>query len=157
MLTSEAARRLFAALWFAVFAAVPIGFHFLISLIFSVTSGTIYRAVTIAVPIFAAGLGGLWLGAGILDEKKTKSATGAAGRGLAIAALSYLFLFIFELIFGVIYNSDLDREGIYNLIEIISIMFLGGLLLFGWLIAATGAVAGGLLYLFRLKTAKAYR
>ncbi|HVE59773.1 MAG TPA: hypothetical protein VNB22_23375 [Pyrinomonadaceae bacterium] len=155
MLKSELARRSFAALWFAVAAAIPVGFYFLVFLFTPFTSGIIYRVVTTVVPVFAAGIGGLWLGAGILDEKKTKSPIGAAGRGLAIAAFAYLFLFIFELVFGVIYNNDQNSEELYRLIEVITTMFLYGLLLFGWLIAVVGAAAGGLLYLFRSETVKA--
>lgn len=149
MLKSKLARRLFAGLWFAVAAAIPVALHFLIFLIFPLSSGIIYQVVTSVVPILAASIGGLWLGAGILDEKKTKSAIGAAGRGLAIAVLSYLFLYIFEIIFGVIYNYDLNSEESFRLIEVITTMFLYGSLLFGWLIAIVGAAAGGLLYLFR--------
>ena len=154
MLTSELARRLFAGMWFAVAAAIPVGINFLIFLIFPLTSGTIYRVFTTVVPILAAGIIGLWLGAGILDEKKTKSALGAAGRGLAIGALSYLLFFFFELIAGVVYNSDLNSEVIFRLIYVITIMSLIGLLILGWLIAIVGAAAGGLLYLFRLRMMK---
>ena len=154
MLKSELARRSFAALWFAVAAAIPVGFYFLVFWVSPSTSGTIHRVITTAVPILAAGIGGLWLGAGILDEEKTKSSIGAAGRGLAIAALSYLFFFIFELIFGVIYNNERNSEDTYKLIELIVSMFLYGLLVFGWLIAAVVAAAGALLYLFQLKTIK---
>src|SRR5687767_11326468 len=103
MLQSKIVRRLFAAMWFGAAAALPVGFYFLVFLFSPFTSGTIHRVITTVVPILAAGIGGLWLGAGILDEKKTISPIGAAARGLAIAAFSYLVLFIFELIFGVIY------------------------------------------------------
>ena len=151
MLTSELSRRLFAGMWFAVAAAIPVGIYFLIFLISPFTSGTIYRVVTAVVPILSGGLIGLWLGAGILDDKKTKSALGAAGRGLAIAGLSYVLFFIIELIGAVVYNSDLSSDAIFRLIYVIAIMFLIGLLIIGWLIAIAGAAAGGLLYLFRLK------
>ncbi len=154
MLKSKLARSLFAALWFAVAAAIPVGFFFLVFLVSPFTSGTLHRVITTVVPILAAGIGGLWLGAGILDEKRTKSSIGAAGRGLAIAALSYLFLFVFELIFGTIYNNERNSEDTYRLVELITSMFLYGLLLFGWLIVLVGAAAGVLLYLFRLKMMK---
>ena len=52
------------------------------------------RVIIIAVPILAAGIGGLTLGAGILDEKKVKSVFGTVLRGGAIAGLSYLILFV---------------------------------------------------------------
>lgn len=149
MLKSELARRLFAALWFAVAAAIPVGLSFLLT---PMSSGTAYKIVTTAASIGAALICGLWLGAGILDEKKTKSAIRAASRGLAIAALSYLLLFIVELFVAVLYNSTSDTDAIFRLIYMIAIMFLFGLLFFGWLIAAVGAAAGGLLYLFQIKT-----
>lgn len=148
MLKSELARRSFAGLWFAAAAAIPIGLYFLI---LPLSSGTFYQVITTVVPILSAGVGGLWLGAGILDEKKTKSPLGAIGRGLAIAALSYLILFIVEIIAGVIYNRNRDSHDIFRLIDVVTMMFLYGLLIIGWLVAAVGAAAGGLLYLFSSK------
>ena len=154
MLSSKLARCLFAGRWFAVAAAIPVGFYILIFLMSPFTSGTIYRIFTTIVTILAAGVVGLWLGADILDEKKTKSAWQAVGRGLAIAALSYLLFFIITLIAVMVYNSDRDRDELYKGIEIIASMFLIGLGLLGWLIAIVGVAAGGLLYLFRIKMMK---
>lgn len=145
---SELARRLFAGLWFAAAAAIPVGLSFLLT---PMSSGTAYKIVTTAASIGSALIFGLWLGAGILDEKKTKSAMRAGLRGLAIAALSYLLLFIIELYVAVLYNGTSDSDAIFRLIYGIAIMFLFGLLFFGWLMAAVGAAAGWLLYLFQIK------
>ncbi|MEP6847741.1 MAG: hypothetical protein ABI999_02715, partial [Acidobacteriota bacterium] len=99
-----------------------------------------------------AGVFGSWLGATILDEKKTRSALWAAMRGLAVAALSYFFLFAVELFVAVLYNDNIDSDGFFRLISVIALTFLIALLVFGWLIAVTGAAAGALLYLFQNKT-----
>lgn len=151
MLTSELSRRLFAGLWFTVAAAIPVGSYFLISYFASMTSGTIFKAATIVFPIFSGGIIGLWLGPGILDEKKTKSTLQAAGRGVGIAALSYLLFFIIELSAALCYNSDLKSDELFRLVGVIAVMFLIGLIILGWLIAIAGAAAGGLLYLFRIR------
>ena len=141
--------RMLAGIWFAVAAAIPVGLSFLLT---PLPSGRVYQIVTTAASIFAAGFVGLWLGADILDEKSIKSAIRAAGRGVAIAALSYLLLIIIEIIALVAYNSSSDADAIFKLIYMTAIIFLLGLLFFGWLIAAVGAAAGGLLYLFQIKT-----
>ena len=82
---SKIARRLWAGLWFAVTAAIPVS---LCLLILGVPGDKTVRVIIIAVPILAAGIGGFWLGAGILDENKVKSVFGAILRGWAIAWLS---------------------------------------------------------------------
>ena len=68
------------------------------------------RVIIIAVPIFAAGIGGFWLGAGILDENKVKSVFGAILRGGAIAGLSYLILFISLFIGFSFISSEIVRQ-----------------------------------------------
>ena len=68
------------------------------------------RVIIIAVPILAAGIGGFWLGAGILDENKVKSVFGAILRGGAIAGLSYLILFIFLFIGFSLISGEIVRQ-----------------------------------------------
>ncbi|HEX3102728.1 MAG TPA: hypothetical protein VHQ01_13080 [Pyrinomonadaceae bacterium] len=148
MWTSELSRRLFAALWFAVAGAIPVGLSFLIV---PMSSGKMFQIVTTSASILSAACCGCWLGAGILDETKTRSALRAAGRGLAIAGLSYLLLVVTEIIVAVIYNRNSGTDFI-AMVYVIGIMFLLGLVFFGLLIAAVGAAAGGLLYLFQNKT-----
>lgn len=150
MLKSELARRLFAALWFAVAAVIPVGFYFLF---FPLSGGRGYQAMTVVVPIFVAGISGFALGADILDDEETKTVFQAIWRGLAIGALSYLFLFTVVLVSLTAYNSD--SNDIFGLVILMAVVFLYGLFFVGWLIAIVGAAAGGLLYLFRLKTTKA--
>jgi hypothetical protein len=146
MLTSEISRRAFAAAWFAVAASIPIGFYFLVD---PLSSGTIYKIITIIGPILAAAIIGSWLGAAILD--KTRSGVRAALRGLTIAALSYLFFFILEVISFVLYNPTLNTaDDFFKLVYMLALMFGVGLLLFGWLIALVGAAAGALLYQLRI-------
>jgi hypothetical protein len=146
MLTSELARRLFAGLWFAVAAIVPVVFYFLV---YPLTGGQTFQIMTALAPIFIAGICGLALGADILDENETKTALQAVGRGLAIGFLSYLILLITAFVSTAFYSEDF-----FGLIIFFGIVFLYGLLFIGWLIAAVGAAAGGLLYLFRLKASK---
>lgn len=153
---SELARRLFAGMWFAAAALIPVAYYFLLSRagggprlgaglpIFGGSS-----AITAGAPILIAGICGLLLGSTILDAAETRSAGQAIGRGLTVALLSYLLLFTAPAVI-LAFNSD----DLIGLVILFVITFLYGLLVVGWLIAGVGAVAGWLLYLYRLKVNK---
>ena len=82
--------------------------------------------IIIAVPILAAGIGGLTLGAGILDEKKVKSVFGAVLRGGAIAGLSYLILFVSLFVGFSFISGEISRN-----IDLLTTVFLYGLFAVG--------------------------
>ena len=153
---SEFARRLFAGMWFAVAALIPVAYYFLLSRtdgkpqfdpglpIFGGSS-----ALTAGAPVLIAGICGLLLGSTILDAEETRSAGHAIARGLMIALLSYLLLFTSSAVI-LAFNSD-DLVG---LVIFLVITFLYGLLIVGWLVAGVGAMAGWLLYRYSLAVNK---
>lgn len=69
MLKTELARRLFASLWFAVAAAIPVVFFLCV---WGMSGAGPMRVIIPGVPILAAVIGGLTSGAGILDGEKVK-------------------------------------------------------------------------------------
>ena len=144
----EAARRSLAGMWFALAAVVPVAYNFLAAPLLGGSPAPLDGSLvlTAAVPIVVFGICGAALGAGILDATVTKSAVQAVERGLMIAGLSYLLLF---LKLSLVLAGSIDDLIILILLEVI--VFLYGLLFIGWLLAAVGAAAGGLLYLCRVK------
>ena len=149
---SEFARRLFAGMWFAVAALIPVTYYFLLSRadggpqfgaglpIFGGSS-----ALTAGAPVLIAGICGLLLGSPILDAEETRSAGHAIAKGLMIALLSYLLLFTSSAVILAFNSADL-----VGLVIFLVITFLYGLLVVGWLVAGVGAVAGWLLYRYSL-------
>ena len=153
MVTSELSRRLFAGMWFAIAAVIPVVYYFLLfredgrppgagAILFAGSA-----VMTAGVPVVIAGICGLLLGATILDAEEVKTAGQAIVRGLMVALLSYLLLFTVSALILAFNNDDLA-----GLIVTWAILFLMGLLVVGWLVALVGGVAGWLLYLYRLKS-----
>ncbi len=144
----EAARRSLAGMWFALAAVVPVAYYFLAAPLLGGKPMTHDDSLvlTAVVPIVVSGICGLALGSDILDAAVIKSALQAVERGLMIAGLCYLLLFLELTLALAVYIDDL-----MILILLEAIVFLYGLLLIGWLLAAVGAAAGGLLYLCRVK------
>jgi hypothetical protein len=142
-------------MWFAVAALIPVAYYFLLSR----TDGKQFgpglpifggsSVLTAGAPVLIAGICGLLLGSTILDAEETRSAGHAVATGLMIALLSYLLLFTSSAVI-LAFNSD-DLVG---LVVFLVITFLYGLLIVGWLVAGVGAVAGWLLYRFRLAVNK---
>jgi hypothetical protein len=139
-------------MWFALAALIPVSYYFL----FSRTDGKpqfgaglpIFggsSALTVGAPVLIAGICGLLLGSTILDAEETRSAGHAIARGFMIALLSYLLSFTSSAVI-LAFNSD-DLVG---LVVFLVITFLYGLLIVGWPVAGVGAVAGWLLYRYRL-------
>ena len=154
---SEFARRLFAGMWFAVAALIPVAYYFLLSRTdwgpqFGAAGLPIFggsSALTAGAPVLVAGICGLLLGSTILDAEETRSAGHAITRGLMIALLSYLLLFTSTAVV-LAFNSD----DVVGLVVFLVITFLYGLLIVGWLVAGVGAVAGWLLYRYGLAVNK---
>ena len=149
---SESARRLLAGAWFALAAAVPVAYYFLLNPLngkgLPILGGSLI--LTVVVPIFIAGVCGLALGADILNREETTNAFRAAGRGLLVALLSYLVLFVG----ATLVLAAADSADVIGLIAVSAFFFFYGLIFIGWLIALVGAAAGGFLYLFGLKVMK---
>lgn len=144
-------------MWFALAAVIPVAYCFLREAwethfgtglpIFGGSS-----VLTAGVPIFLGGICGLLLGSGILDAKEIKTAGQAIGRGLMVASLSYLLLFTVPAVIVAFNNGDLVGTVTFYII-----VFLYGLLYVGWLVAGVGAMAGWLLYLYRLKSVEGHK
>ena len=145
MLNSKFVRVLFAGVWFAVAAVVPIVYVFArfgeVSLLFGNSV-----LMTTALPITISGICGALLGLSIFDGEEIQNGLQATLRGLMVAALAYLLMFTIPAIILAFYTPDLLGLIIYGLF-----LFAYGLLFVGWLAAAVGAAAGLLLYLCRLK------
>lgn len=148
---SELMRRMLAGTWFALAAAIPVAYFFLRNPFGSEGSLGFDSSMilTAAVPIFISGVCGLGLGADILNPEETKTAFQAIGRGLIIAFLSYLVLFV-----GLVAILAPKCDDIIGIIVAGAFFFFYGLIFLGWLIALIGAAAGGFLYLFRMKALK---
>ena len=145
MFNSIFVRGLFAGMWFAVAAIVPIVYVFArFEEVSSLFGGSLL--MTTAFPILLSGICGMLLGSSIFDVEEIQSGLQAALRGLMVAALSYLLMFTIPAIVLAFNTPDLLGLIIYSLF-----IFAYGLLLVGWLAAAVGAAAGFLLYLWRLK------
>jgi hypothetical protein len=142
---SSAGRCLFAGLWSAFSALIPVGYSLLLFGDWLPKFGG-SLLITALAPILLSVLMGLLLGSDILDPKETKSKLKAVGLGLSVAALSFLFLFLIPAILTV-FTSD-DTLGT---IAAFAVFFLYGLFIVGWLVAIVGALAGLLLYLLREK------
>lgn len=144
MFESKFARVLFAGMWFAVAAVIPIIYIFArfneVSSLFGDS-----LLMTTAFPIIISGICGALLGSTILDAGEIQNGLQAALRGLTVAVLSYLLFFTIPIIIFAFYVSIIDVI-LYSLF-----LFVYGLLFVGWLAAAVGAAAGFLLYLCRLK------
>jgi hypothetical protein len=143
---SSARRCLFAGLWFAFSALIPVGYSLLLFGDWLPKFGG-SLLITALVPILLSGLMGLLLGSDILDRKETKSKLKAGGLGLSVAGLSFLFLVLIPAILTVFTSGD-----ILGTIAAFVIFFLYGLFIVGWLAAIVGALAGLLLYLLREKS-----
>jgi hypothetical protein len=157
MFTSKLVRCLFAGMWFAIAAVIPVAYYFLLFQengspqsglpIFGGSS-----VLTAGVPVLVAGICSLLLGSAILDAEETKSAVQAIGRGLLVALLSYLLLFTVPAVILAFYTADP-----VGLLVLFVVIFLYGLLAVGWLVAGVGVVAGWLLYLCRLKAVEGHK
>ena len=146
-------------MWFALAAVIPVAYYFLL---YREAGGAHFGAglpifggssvLTAGVPILIGGICGLLLGSGILDAEEIRTASQAIGRGLMVALLSYLLLFTGTAVILALNNDDL-----VGTVTLFIIVFLYGLLLVGWLVAGVGAVAGWLLYLYRLKSVERHK
>ena len=129
---SETARRALAGIWFAVAAAIPVGYFFLAA---PLSGGGLPNfggslLLTAVVPIAVSGICGLALGSDILDPETTKSVFRAVGRGLMIAGLSYLILFT-----GSAFVLAFLMDDLIGLIFLEFFVFLYGLFFIGWLLS----------------------
>lgn len=144
LISSKLGSSLFAGIWFAVAAIIPVAYYLLrFGEGLPILGGS--QLLTATVSILLSGFIGLLLGSNILDPKETKSEFKAIGFGLAVALLSFLFLFIFLAILSIFTSGD-----ILGTIVAFAVFFLYGMLIVGWLAAIIGAIAGLLLYLLRL-------
>ncbi len=88
LFSTKLGRCLFAGLWFAAAAMIPVGYCLLLFGDWLPKFADSLLITTLA-PILILGFMGLLFGSNILDEKETKTALKAAGLGLAVAALSF--------------------------------------------------------------------
>lgn len=141
-------------MWFAIAAVIPVAYYFLrfpesgveqFGAGLPIFGGS--SVLTAVVPILIAGICGLLLGSSILDAEEIRTAGQAIGQGLMVALLSYLLLFTGAAVVLAFNNDDL-----VGTVALFVIVFLYGLLFVGWLVAGVGAVAGWLLYIYRLKS-----
>ena len=146
-------------MWFAIAAVIPVAYYFLR---YGEIGGAHFGAglpifggssvLTAGVPILIGGICGLLLGSGILDAEEIRTAGQAIGQGLMVALLSYLLLFTGTAVILALNNDDL-----VGTVTLFIIVFLYGLLHVGWLVAGVGALAGWLLYLYRLKSVEGHK
>ncbi len=146
-------------MWFAIAAVIPVAYYFLrfresgvaqFGAGLPIFGGS--SVLTAGVPILIAGICGLLLGSSILDAEEIRTAGQAIGRGLMVALLSYLLLFTGAAVVLAFNNDDL-----VGTVALFVIVFLYGLLFVGWLVAGVGAVAGWLLYIYRLKSFEGHK
>lgn len=146
-------------MWFAIAALIPVAYYFLllredgrppVGAGLPIFGGS--SVLTVSVPVLIAGICGVLLGATILDAEEIRTAGQAIGRGLMVALLSYLLLFTGAAVVLAFKNADLAGA-----VVLCVIVFLYGLLVAGWLVAGVGAVAGWLLYLYRLKSVEGHQ
>ncbi len=145
LISSKLGSCVLAGIWFFVAAMIPVAYYLLrFGEELPILSGSLL--LTALAPIFVSGFMGLLLGSNILDPKETKTEFKAIGFGLAVALLSFLFLFILLAILSIFTSGD-----ILGAIVAFAVFFLYGMLNVGWLTAIIGAIAGLLLYLLRLR------
>ncbi len=144
----EAARRSLAGMWFALASLVPVAYYFSVAPLFGgkpmIVGGSVILTGVVSSVVF--GFCGLTLGSDILNAAIIKSYFQAVERGLLIGGLCYLLLFS-----GLAVIMAASINDILVLIFLEAVLFLYGLLVIGWVLAAVGAAAGGLLYLCRVK------
>ena len=145
LISSKFGNSLFAGIWFAVAAIIPVAYY-LLRFGEGLPILGVSQLLTATVSILLSGFIGLLLGSNILDPKETKSEFKAIGFGLAVALLSFLFLFIFLAILSIFTSGD-----ILGTIVAFAVFFFYGMLIVGWVAASVGAIAGLLLYLLRLR------
>ena len=148
--------RLFAATVFAVAAAFPVVWFFFI---FGGARGSNFESLHFfpvlffgIVPVSAAALCGFTVGSRLADGSETITDFRAAGRGVAVALLSYVLFMAFWLgaivLGGVLPNQSQNPSqnwSIGGFLGWFAVMFVFGLVFIGWLIVGAGAFAGLLL------------
>jgi hypothetical protein len=149
----EAARRSLAGMWFALAAGVPVAYYFLAAPLFGGKPMTLGGSVILTGVLSSVVFGfcGLTLGSDILNAAIIKSRFQAVKRGLVIGGLCYLLLFTGLAVILAVSILAGSIDAILVLIFLEAVLFLYGWLVIGWVLAAVGAAAGGLLYLCRVK------
>ena len=146
MSTSLSKRSLFAGIWFALAASIPVAYVFLS---FGELKPKIIadsELLTALVPILISGLIGSFLGSSILNPAKMKSGWRASVRGFLISLLTYvLFIFLAAV------SSIIPSDDPFNVIVFWGFGFLFGFYFVGWLILLVGTLAGWLLFILRMK------
>ena len=144
LISSKLGSCLFAGLWFAIAAMIPVGYYLLrFGDGLPILGGS--SVLTETIPIIVSGFLGLFLGSTILDTEEIKSELQATLRGLMVGLLSYLLLFTLPAILTMFTSGDF-----FGTVAAFVIFFLYGLFIVGWLIAVVGALAGWLLFQLRL-------
>jgi hypothetical protein len=87
----------------------------------------------VLLPALIAGVCGASLGSSILDPARIQTLAQAAGRGVIVAATSFLF---YILLISVAASGG----------AMFFILLIYGSIIIGWLLAIVGALAGGLLF-----------
>jgi len=149
--------RLIAAVWFAAFACLPVGFFFVLFGRWMGDSQARFAELWMfaELPIATAAFFGYTRGAVILDSLRVTGGLRAAIRGLEVAFGSYVVFIL--LFYSVVTLANIPREGNGQSVDLSApvAVFFYGLVFVGWLIVLAGAWAGWLL--FRMSRKEAWR
>lgn len=146
-----------SAAWFAVTSCIPVIFVFW--LFSDVTLERMLRLGLFGVlPVSIASVCGFSSGASILDPNHVKTSRQAFVQGIKVALWSYAFFAVISVTGLTFYFSIFERSSDQPFaLEFIAIFFEGfyialiGLIVVGWLLVIGGAIAGWLLFRYRLR------
>jgi len=149
--------RMISAAWFSVAAIVPVVFFFL-------TFGGVWTDgfahielwslwFFCAIPISAAALCGFSVGYRIIDPMNETTAWRAALRGALVAILSYVLFMAAYGVLAVVLSGSRQNGSVVDTVSTLLTIFLIGVVLVGWLILISGAVAGWLLFVASKRSA----
>lgn len=146
---SQLARRAFAGVWFAFLGAIPVAFFFLFLWKETAAQQDIpFFWIFIGGPILLAGVCGYFIGSGILDPAKVRTAGQAMLRGLMVSLLAFALFFVASPLVMALTSKDPARS-----LSGWPLVFIFASVYIGWLVAIVGVVGGALLYTYRVMSA----
>lgn len=154
---------LFAGVWFSAASCIPVIYTFIISRSpdFSITTILLYAIIPISIAFFFGGA----LGSDILNPNKVTTSTKAILEGIKIALFSFvvyvlafgLFTAFYQTIFNPNSQDFLTVDFMKNLLLGLVLSGIVGSIMVGWLVIIAGAIAGWLLFKYRLISARTMR
>jgi hypothetical protein len=143
--------RLFASIWFAMAALIPVIFVMVISFFLFEIDITIsdFLLSAVLLPISSAAICGFIFGSAILDRSRVKTSAEAKNRGFNVAVFSYILynLMLLPTAFLINYSNGIEPTT-SNVIGGVALIFFYGSIFVGWLILIVGSYAGWLLHKF---------